>query len=258
MDAIFTFHSIDDGGSVLSYSPSDLDAFLDLLASEAVPIVPLADLLRPRPAEAGPRAALTFDDGCRSARVEALPRLVRRGVPATLFAVSEWVGKTNGWSSQPAGIPSFDLMDWSELREWRDAGLQVGSHSAHHVPLVGLGDAEWAAELRGSRQRIEDELQIPVEDFAYPYGTCGDEAERRVGEVYRSAVTTDLRFADGAPRFRLPRIETYYLRGPRDHAPLFGARTRLHLGWRAALRGIRRRLQGTPGGSARRSSPGDR
>jgi peptidoglycan/xylan/chitin deacetylase (PgdA/CDA1 family) len=239
MDAILTLHSIDDTGSMLSYAPGELEALLDGLAMKGVRIVPLAEILAPTDAP-GHRVVLTFDDGIRSVHRMALPILARRRLPATLYVVAGWVGRTNAWPSQPAGMPSFPLMSWDELREARDAGLGIGSHTASHRYLRALGEQDWQGELADARARLEDELQVAVEDFAYPYGTYDDEAVARVRAVHRSAVTTDLGFTTGAPLHRLRRIDTYYLRPARARLPLFAGRTRRYLALRAALRRARR------------------
>ena len=239
MDAILTFHSIDDSGSPLSYRPPELEALLDDLAIEGVRVVPLAELLTAAPARSH-RVVLTFDDGIRSVHRTALPILVRRRLPAMLYVVTEAVGKSDAWRSQTVGMPSFDLMSWNELREARDMGFAIGSHTATHRHLRTLGEEEWHAELAGARARLEEQLGIAVQDFAYPYGTYDDDAVARVGAVYRSAVTTDLGFTTGESLYRLPRIDTYYLRHVRARLPLFGGRTRRYLRFRSALRRLRR------------------
>lgn len=238
MDAIFTFHSIDPSPLLLSYSRDDFEMFLDALAEERVRIVPLAELLEPA-SDGVHRAVLTFDDGLLTVRAAALPILLRRAVPATAYVVSDWVGRTNRWPSQPRAVPCLALMTWTHLRELRDAGIRIGSHSASHRPLRQLDEPSWDEELRGSRARLEDELQVAVSDFAYPYGHRDAEAVRRVRAVYATAVTSDLGFASGAAPHLLPRIDTYYLRSPRRHAPVFGPRTRAYLALRAMLRRIR-------------------
>src|SRR5437763_8996597 len=72
MRAILTFHSIDDSGSVLSYSPNTFDKLLLALQRSAIPLLDLGTLLRP---ETKTGVALTFDDGMRSIFTEALPIL---------------------------------------------------------------------------------------------------------------------------------------------------------------------------------------
>ena len=247
MDAILAFHSIDESGSVLSYRRDELARLIDGLHEEGVAIVPLSELLEPA-AAAPPRAALTFDDGMRSVRTDALPILAAAKLPFTVFVVSSFVGRDNRWPTQPAGIARFELMDWKELEELRAAGAELGGHTANHADLRGLDDTELARELDDSRRALEDRLRSPVRHFAYPYGRFDERALARVRAGYASAVTTKLAFlperAAARDRHRLPRLDTWYLREPARRPPLFGARSRARLALRALLRGAKGAVYG--------------
>ncbi|RMF20693.1 MAG: polysaccharide deacetylase family protein [Deltaproteobacteria bacterium] len=238
MDAIFTFHSLDKENTVLSYPPAAFRMFLDVLEEERVRVVPIRELID-RPVADGPRAVLTFDDGFRSVHTEALPLLAQRRLPAVLYVVSSWVGKDNSWPSQPATITRGPLMDWNEIREWAAAGLEVGSHSANHVPLRGTNEPRWRAEIEDSRKCIEDKVGSAVRSFAYPYGVFDDGAVARVARHYDNAVTTVMDYVRGSDPYRLPRIDTFYLRSPARHRSLFGPRARAYIRVRAWLRRLK-------------------
>lgn len=242
MDAILAFHSIDASRSVLSYAPDELARLLDALLEQGVRFAPLRDLLA-APDDPRPRVAITFDDGLRSVRVSALPLLAARRLPFTVFVVSGFVGRDNRWPSQPAGIEPFDLMDWRELEELRDAGAGIGGHTATHARLRGLDAAALAREIDDSRRAIEDRLSVAVASFAYPYGVHDAAAVARVRSVHEIAVTTRLRFCGEPPAARdrhlLPRLDGWYLRAPQRLPPLFSARSRARLAWRALLRAAR-------------------
>lgn len=240
MDAILTFHAIDDGDSVLSFPPADLEALLGRLLADGVAIVPLEALIVP-PRAAGHRVALTFDDGLLSVHDKALPILQRLRLPAVVYVVSDWVGRTNRWPSQPATAPEMPLMDWVQIRALVDAGVQLGAHGATHAPLTGLGRAERNAELRRCREVLEETLHVPIPHFAYPYGAHDPDTAADVGRHFRTAVTTRMRYLRGhEDPLHLPRLDAYYLRGRRARASLFARPTRLYLGLRAGLRRVRR------------------
>lgn len=244
-DAILTFHSIDDSGGLLSYPERELARLLDGLEADGVAIVPLARLLE-RPADARPRVALTFDDGLKTVRSAALPLLLARALPFTLFVVTGFVGRDNGWPTQRRGVARLPLLDWGELAELRDAGVEIGSHSATHARLRGLAEVEWSRELADSRKTLEDRLGVAVASFAYPDGIHDDEAVRRVAGCFERAVTTQLAFVqDGAQPCRLPRLESHYLKPAASWRPLFGWRAHARLGARA----IARRLRGLGSGA---------
>lgn len=247
MDAILTFHSIDASGSVLSYAPDELERLLEGLLEGGVRVVSLAELLGEAAADAR-RVALTFDDGFRTIHEAALPVLARLGLPSTLYVVSDYVGRDNCWPTQPADAPRFELLSWGELAELVAAGVEIGCHTATHPHLERMGtaaDEAWKRELEDSRAALEDRLGVAVRHFAYPYGSFDDAAVARVEPLYDTAVTADMGYLErGAARYRLPRLDSYYLRHPERHQPLFGARTRLYLGLRAGLRRLRSRLVG--------------
>lgn len=238
-DAILTFHSIDDSGGLLSYPERELARLLDGLESDGVAIVPLARLLE-KPADARPRVALTFDDGLKSVRSAALSLLKARALPFTLFVVTEFVGRDNGWPTQRRGVARLPLLDWKQLEELRDAGAEIGSHSATHARLRGLTEADWSRELADSRKTLEDRLGVAAASFAYPDGVHDDEAVRRVAGCYERAVTTRLAYVQsGAAPCRLPRLESHYLQPASSWRPLFGWRARARMGARAIARRVR-------------------
>ena len=245
MDVILTFHSIDAGGSVLSYAPDPFRRLVEGLLEEGVRFVGMDEILRPS-TDADHRALLTFDDGFASVHEHALPVLSPLGVPALVYVVTDWVGRDNRWPTQGSGAaPTLPLMSWDGLRELASAGFELGSHTSNHVSLPGLSDEECERELADSRRRMEDELQRDVRHFAFPYGAYGAEDVARVARHYATATTTDMRFLE--PRDvhgRLPRIDTYYLRDPGRRLPVFGPRTRRYLRFRAALRGLRTMVRG--------------
>ena len=61
-------------------------------------------------------------------------------------------------------------MDWDSLTDLADHGIEIGSHTKTHPHLTSLSDRELDAELRASRERLEDVLGIPCRFLAYPYG----------------------------------------------------------------------------------------
>lgn len=113
--------------------------------------------------------AITFDDGYRCIGETAAPILAEFNLTATIYAVPEYVGKTNGWDSG-IGKPLVELLDWSGLRRLADSGWEIGNHSRSHRPLGRLEDAEAEAEIREGKEKLEAVLGVTVLSFCYPYG----------------------------------------------------------------------------------------
>lgn len=62
-------------------------------------------------------------------------------------------------------------MNWDEIRQIASDPLcTIGAHTTNHFALAKLSDDEVRMELKVSRNRIEQELNRPVNYFAYPYG----------------------------------------------------------------------------------------
>ena len=168
----------------------------------------LSAALERRPA--GKTLVVSFDDAYRSVLREGLPVLARLGVPGTVFVptafassaapmawpgMEEWVGTPFEQELAP--------MSWDELRRLQDEGWEIGSHTRTHPDLAALDDDAVAAELRGSREDCERELQRPCLALAYPFSSY----EPRVKEIaraagYRAAVTLDNELA--IPRRAMP------------------------------------------------------
>jgi peptidoglycan/xylan/chitin deacetylase (PgdA/CDA1 family) len=240
MRAILMFHSVDSSGSVLSIKPDELRSLMAAIERSGHRIVPLQDLLD---SETGGREiALTFDDGMRSLHQHALPILRDRGAPATVFLISDYVGRDNRWPSMPANAPTMEMMSWDEVDELHAAGWAVEGHTATHPDLRELSDDGILEELQRGDDVIEARLGRRPEIFAYPYGHLNDRVRAVVSGCYRYAVTTEMNALRGrvGDAHRVPRLETYYFREPRIHARFGTAMFSGYLAARAALRRLRR------------------
>ncbi len=152
-------------------------------------------------------AMLTFDDGYADFPQHALPLLRRYGFQATMFVVTDLVGASNVWDE---GLgESLALMDWPTLLGLREHGVELGSHSAQHRPLVALGAAELARDLCRSRTALHERTGVPVRSVCYPFG-LNDVGVRAIAAAcgFHYGVTTDEWPASyGDELLGLPRLE---------------------------------------------------
>jgi len=159
----------------------DLEAALACLRGE-----------RPSP----PRAVvLTFDDAYDNFVDYALPVLDRYGFPATVYAISGWLGRPAEWFAQEPGRPVSGLMDAGRLREMRDAGMSVGSHTVNHVKLAEVSPEQQRDELASSKAALEDLLGQEIRHLCYPYGSFDMDAVRNAHATGYVSATTCLRGA---------------------------------------------------------------
>lgn len=124
-----------------------------------------------------PTVAITFDDGHVTHAREALPELAARGMTATFFVVTSWVGR-DGYAS------------WAELRQMADAGMSIQSHTRSHPFLSELDRREALEELRASRLEIEQRIGRAVTTLALPNGDAPRVDEDLEAAGYRWVATS--------------------------------------------------------------------
>ena len=151
---------------------------------------------------------LTFDDGYLDNWELAMPLLLRYEMKATVFMVASLIGKTNEWEVNAfrQGVP---MMGAEHLREWRRAGLEVGSHGVNHQRVVGLSGEELQRELTGSKKMLEEVAEGPVGFFCYPHGDFDQpsaEAVRQAGYLGAVAIYKGASWKNPIEWFALPRL----------------------------------------------------
>ena len=211
MRAILTYHSLDDTGSVISLAPDRFREHVEWLAEGGVPVKSLERLVA-EPDQPG--IALTFDDGFENFASVAWPLLKERGLPATLFVVTDQVGRDNRWGgATTSGIPVLPLLDWDSLGRLQSDGLSVGAHTRRHARLTALSDAELTDDWAGAADVIAERLGYRPDSLAYPFGVVDDRVAQAAATHYALACTTayrPLRRTDD--RTRLPRLDAWYFR----------------------------------------------
>ncbi|MFQ5768478.1 MAG: polysaccharide deacetylase family protein, partial [Acidobacteriota bacterium] len=167
--SVLAWHEISTVESRTAVSPARFRAQMNLIGRLGLVVGSLEEARR----HAG-SVALTFDDGHEDTYTAAYPVLAERGWTATLYVATRFVS-TAGWF-QPGGR----AIGWSMLRELKESGWCIGSHSASHLPLVGLADGDLEEELGASRRALEDALGCPCIHFCAPYGDMDDRVLRAV------------------------------------------------------------------------------
>jgi len=161
---------------------------------------------------------LTFDDGLECLYWNVYPVLREFGFTATVFLVSGYCGKLNNWPGQPGGVPSLKLLNWEQIREMDENGIEFGVHSVSHPRLDRLSQVEVEIELVKSKSDIEQHLGHEVEVFAYPYGRYDTYVKKLVAQTFLGACGTELGYVNlESDPFTLNRIDVYYF----QHSTLF-------------------------------------
>jgi len=210
----------------LGVSPESFGAQMRHLAERGFRVVPLEDLAGP--AKSGKRVAITFDDGYLDTYTNAFPILKRYGFPATVFVVTDYLGRTNAWEPS-IKVP---MMDWGQAREMAGSGISIQSHTCTHPDVRALPDEVVLREFTNSREKIREMLGSLADHLAYPYGWF-DGRIRRLAERagYRSAWAAGL--ADGGRYSR----ERFQVTAKDGHLP-FIIKTSRCAGWIRTVRHI--------------------
>jgi peptidoglycan/xylan/chitin deacetylase (PgdA/CDA1 family) len=227
--AILAYHAVGDCPPELDphglwVSPAAFERQLAFLAGHRR-VVPLDDAVAGRIPSGPPAVAITFDDGYRSVLEEAVPRLERHGLPATMFVPTAFVGDRNRWD-EPSGR-DLPIMDADELASLRGRGVAVESHGHAHRLLEDASLAEAEADLTASREALRELLGRFPRHLAYPFSTgsaAAQEAARRLG--FEAAFSIDRRDEGPFARGRVPVT-------PVDGARSFALKTS---GWYLTLR----------------------
>ena len=249
MRAVLTYHSIDESGSPISISEQVFRSQVTWLSRRHVRVVSLDTLMNlPSDSDA---VALTFDDGFVSFGDIAGPLLVEHGLPATVFVVSDAVGRTNRWpAGADRGVPELPLLDWATLGRLGEQGIEIGAHTRTHANLARVAPERLRDEIVGGAERIAREIGRSPTSFAYPYGGTTDAAVHLVASHFAWGCTTAMRpIGTNEARALLPRIEMFYLRSTGQLERWGTARFHYHLRLRAGARLVRRQLRSLTGES---------
>jgi peptidoglycan/xylan/chitin deacetylase (PgdA/CDA1 family) len=111
-----------------------------------------------------------------------------------------------------ARLPDDLMMTSGQVRALHHAGMGIGAHTQSHPILAGLDDGTARAEMRQSRDRLQELLDAPVPLFAYPNGKPGRDYGPRAVAIARelgfiAAVSTAPGVAhSGSDPMQLPRF----------------------------------------------------
>ncbi len=103
---------------------------------------------------------LTFDDGYQDVYQFALPLLEAHGYSGMFYIIT---GKV-GWNG---------YMSWDELHTLYSDGMQIGSHTVHHVDIGATylySPNAAQIEVEQSQATLQQHLGILIQQFCYPSG----------------------------------------------------------------------------------------
>ena len=187
------YHDIAAGPPPLCIEPELFGRHLESLAASGATLLTFSAFARAlREGRLPPRpVCLTFDDGYASVADRAAPLLAEHGLPATVFCVAGYLGRTNDWPSQPRWVERRPLADANALAALAaDGGFEIGAHGYDHEQNPAGGALQ--REIVDARAALEQALGVPVATYAYPYGSPpSPEGRELVRRTYDAACTVE-------------------------------------------------------------------
>lgn len=245
--SILTYHSLDTSGSVVSVAPGAFADHMGCVAGLGFRGIALREAVAHRndygswPARS---VVLTFDDGYANFLDAGMPILQRHGFTATVFLVSGHAGGWSDWGPPPPALGVQPILSRQQARDLVDGGIEIGAHTRSHPDLRRLAAHAAEGEIAGCRRDLEDQLGVPVESFAYPFGYAGAVSRAIVRREFRAACTTVLRQAGNDDPHTLPRVDMYYIGAGSRLARLLGGDLNGYLLLRRWGRCVRRVISG--------------
>jgi len=180
---ILEYHKVNDRDKdVYTVGTAEFKEQLDYLQAEGYETISLLDFLRAKKGKQELPAKpiiLTFDDGYEDNYDIVLPMLEERGMKATVFMVTNDID-----------LPGY--LSLNQLLDMQNRGIEIGSHTANHLPLTGMSIKTARDELQKSKLIMEWKKIKTVFGFSYPNGKYSDDLCHALqAEEYLAAVTGD-------------------------------------------------------------------
>ncbi len=156
---------------------------------------------------------ITFDDADESIYNHALPILEKYGFKATVFVVSNYVGKFNTWDYNFFGNRSKHLT-WQQIQKLCHKGWEIGSHTASHQDLTRLSDEQVISELKSSKKSIEQNINKQVDFLSYPFNRFNEQVillTKQAGYKGVCSLSTKNYYTNEFSDYVFPRLGVYLI-----------------------------------------------
>jgi len=119
--------------------------------------------LPPRP------VVITFDDGDLSVYTQAFPIMRQFGFVGATYLVGDYLN-------------AEEFMTTGMVKDLAANGWEIGAHSMSHLDLTAQHD-NLSEETGGVRALLRSEVGVPINTFAYPFGTVDADVANAVAKA---------------------------------------------------------------------------
>jgi peptidoglycan/xylan/chitin deacetylase (PgdA/CDA1 family) len=174
---ILYYHSVPPGQRTAFASQLDLL----LRFAEPIDLSGNANLIFPTH-----HVGITFDDAFENFSEVAVPELKARRIPATIFVISNAIGRLFGDPENPEKTMSLE-----QLEDLPRDLVTIGSHTSTHPFLPAISRESALQELVNSRLELERILNREVTMFSFPFGGFTEDLVMLAHEAgYKRVFTT--------------------------------------------------------------------
>lgn len=169
---------------------------------------------------------ITFDDAYQSIVEYAFPIMERYGFKATVFVVSDYIGKKNSWDVNLGGVYTWHL-NLDNIKKLVTSGWEIGSHTVTHPDLQDLHSKALSFELAYSKFKLESLLGIDIHFISYPFNRYSSTVLDMAAQTnYKGGccLAQKTYIPEKYFRYMIPRSGVYAI----DHMSLFKLKFRNH------------------------------
>ena len=215
---ILEYHTVTDTPDVDSVrynvAPDELAAQLDYLVENGYTTITMLDFIEAKNGRfqmPDKPIMLTFDDGYADNYFEMLPLIEQRNMKAVVYVIANQIGRD--------GYLTFE-----QLKDMQTRGIEIGNHTADHLPLDELSHDEIVYEVRDSKIYLEWSGVNTIYSLSYPNGKYNAEIIKILEqENYYTAVTGDA----GLNTLETNQFKMHRVNIPQPRLGLFEFRLRL-------------------------------
>ena len=183
---ILEYHTVTEtptlDSEIYNVPPAEFSAQLDYLQENGYTTITLQDFMR---AKHGKQTLpdkpiiLTFDDGYEDNFTEMLPILEAHNMTAVVYVITNFIGKEG-------------YLNFEQLAQMQRRGIEIGSHSADHIPLTKVSEHILDNQIHGSKQFLDWSELETIYTFSYPNGEYNEKLITYLKqENFLNAVTGD-------------------------------------------------------------------
>jgi len=134
--------------------------------------------------DGGHYVAVTFDDGFQNIIENALPELIDRRIPSTIFIPTGYMGREPDWIQDKLNEDRNEVvMTEEQINKLPTELITIGSHSVSHTNLTLLEEEDIRRELVESKKKLQLVTGMRISFLSLPHGGF----DRRVVEMGRQA-----------------------------------------------------------------------